>query len=203
MKLIKVFMDYNGEHTVFEILNYKSLDNETLVALDNFAHKKNGYFRHDLELFAVMNKWDEQTAKKIFEYNDFEVFFENHDERNEPLHKQRVYFGTYYGKRWEELPSSYLEWILATTEEQNKYWNLAYAESKRREDGGTVSFDLTKEITFGKYKNTPWVDLPNDYLTWIATSLDSNKENKLLAQATLQYKQQTENNISLSKRKQR
>lgn len=54
--LIKVFIDFNGTYTVFEILNYKDLSSDLIKELEKFSADKNGFFRHDIKTFGVMRK---------------------------------------------------------------------------------------------------------------------------------------------------
>jgi len=80
---------------------------------------------------------------------------------------------------------SYLNWMLAGTQEQNKYWNLAYVEKKRREF--KVNFNIEEAVNFGKYKGSRWIDLPIEYLRWLSENLEKGNPNKAFAQVALEY----------------
>ncbi|MBU1666838.1 hypothetical protein KKC13_00320 [bacterium] len=202
--MIKLSLEEKGSEMVFHMMEVETIDSEMLVRLKTFSESRGGFFRADLKLFSVRKRWTQKTARQVFELLNIPVKFidiSDNEELYEPLHKQRIYFGKeHYGKRWEELPKSYLSWIISKMNEERIY-ALAYAEIKRRDENdwhiayndkntsennnisksnipkkkvNTYKRQSVEVIGFGKHKGTAWTELPLNYLLWLAGNLPKN-----------------------------
>lgn len=216
--MIQLSLEEKGSETVFHILEIETISPDTLARLKTFSETRGGFFRADLKLFSVRKKWTQKTARQVFELLNIPVKFidiSDNEELYEPLHKQRIYFGKqHYGKRWEELPKSYLSWIITKMKEERIY-ALAYAEIKRRdEDDWHVVYNNNEKIFenttanklqtpkkkvtpykrqsievigFGKHKGTAWKALPLNYLLWLSNNLPANHHDMTKIKKSIEY----------------
>ncbi len=183
MKKVKLTIDEHNYGVNFQIKNIEELDMETIALLQNFAIKRNGYFRKNLAKFDIKRKLPKKDILQVFELLelDFEIIEEQESIENlTPVAEVIVEFGKYKGFKWKDVPLHYLEWLYKESENQH-----AYAEIKRRRHS---SVDITdKVIKFGKFNGKKWVDLPEDYLQWALAQFSADKEAHKFAKLALAH----------------
>lgn len=185
MGCVRLSYSQGKDIAIFTILNIQELDNTVLEKLIRFSWGRDGEIDYDTKEIKIKRRWDIDIAKAVFKQLGIEVCFEK-IAAIVPLYQQEVLFGAHKGKTWQSVPSAYLDWMLSNAQEQNQYWNFAYAEKKRREF--EVNFNIEEIVNFGKYKGSKWVDVPMDYLKWLSENLKDDNPNRVLAQAAFEYK---------------
>jgi len=170
---IELVVETREYETLFRVVNFDKLGDETLLRLEAFAKKRGGLLKYNQRLFYVKKRWEGSYAQKVFDALEIPVSVVQVDASNfdEPLQRQRVYFGNYYGRRWEEIPDSYLRYLVAGN---TKNRDFAKAELMRR--GGApadVDAGIDDIVGFGKYKGRRWSELPLEYLKWLRDKFDA------------------------------
>jgi len=161
----------HNEGIDFIINNFNDLDIFTIQKLKEFALKRNGYFRYDLQQFGIKRKLNEKQLLQIFEVLELNITIiqSSKIEEDTSIANRIVRFGKYKGDKWCNIPLNYLEWLYAQNE--NKF---AYEEIKRRKN---LPLDIENEtIKMGKYKGIRWINVPTDYLEWILNKYEDEHE---------------------------
>ena len=188
MNKVQLVINPYNSGVKFKILNIDKLDTSTLSILENFAIKRNGYFRRDLAQFDIKRKLSQKDVLQIFELLELDVEVMQDDKASTDMisiMQEFIDFGKYKGFKWADVPLTYLEWIYKENENQH-----AYAEIKRRQFS-PVDIE-NKTIEFGKYKGRKWVDLPVDYLEWALQQFTADKEAHKFSKLALEYQKKSE-----------
>ncbi len=184
---IRLVVEIREYETLFRIINFDALDTESILKLEAFAKNRGGLLKYNQKLFYVKKRWDGSYAKKVFDALDIPVEIEQADTANldEALHTQRVYFGKYYGKRWEEIPESYLRYLVASN---NTNRDFAKIELMRRgEKSADVDAGIDGTVGFGKYKDRGWSELPLEYLKWLRDNFDAGHKDYVLIEKAIAF----------------
>lgn len=191
MNLVKLSIHEHLCGVDFKIQNIGELDQKTIDKLQDFALKRNGYFRADLACFDIKRKLRQKQILQIFEL--LEISIEVVDAvaiptEITPASQKLIEFGKYKGFRWCDVPLNYLEWLYKENEDIN-----AYGELKRRRD---ALLDIEKEIIkFGKHKGAEWIKLPQDYLEWVVNHFPRDQEAHKIAKHSLEYQQNSSESL--------
>ena len=181
---VRLVVETREYETLFRIVNFDALGTDTLLKLEAFAKSRGGLLKYGQKLFYVKKRWDGSYAKKVFDALEIPVVIEQADtaELDEPLHSQRVYFGKYYGRRWEEIPESYLRYLLASSSKNRDFAKMEL--TRRGESSMDVEAGIDGTIGFGKYRGRKWSELPLEYLNWLRDNLDTtHKDYKRIEKA--------------------
>jgi uncharacterized protein (DUF3820 family) len=184
-EIIQLSVEPKEHETVFYIHNLKNLNSLTIEKLKNFAYNRQGFFSPGVAQMSVRKKWSQDIARQVLELLGFtvEFTFPVSQYTENLLCQQRVSFGFHQGKKWEEVPTNYLQWVLTT--EENYNWYMAHTELKRR--NSSTQIDIEKRINYGKYKGTIWKDLPNEYLVWLVNNFEEDHPDYVFAKAAILY----------------
>lgn len=182
---IQLSVEPKEYETVFYMHNLNNLNPLTIEKLKDFAYSRQGFFSQDAAQMSVRKKWSQDTARQVLELLEFtvEFTFPVSQRTEDLLCQQRVSFGLHQGKKWEEVPTNYLQWLLTT--EENHNWYMAHTELKRRNNSSQI--DIEKRINYGKYKGTMWKDLPNEYLAWLVNNFEEDHPDYIFAKAAISY----------------
>ncbi len=187
MNKVQLVINEHNSGINFKIQNINELDTKTVSILQNFAIKRNGYFRHDLAQFDIKRKLSQKDVLQIFELLelDIEVIEDKEEPKNlTSITQEIVDFGKYKGFKWADVPLTYLEWSYKENDNKN-----AYAEIKRRQ---YAPVDIKNEIIkFGKFKGRKWIDLPVDYLKWVLHQFTADKEAHKFSKLALEHQENT------------
>lgn len=184
MNEIKVFMKTNSNGIEFLYDDTENVNNKAIEKIIKFTIERKGYFRKDLCCFGVPKIWNSKQAKKVFEALELNIKIINEDSAiSLPLHKHLLGRGKYSNKKWEEIDTEYLRWIVSKKDIKNiQFQELAYTEIKRR----NFNFSVENEIVnFGKHKGTKWGNLPKDYLAWLVKTIEHTSEKYINAKQIL------------------
>ena len=185
--MIKLVVETREYETLFRIMNFDELEDKTILELEKFAKSRGGLLKYGQKLFYVKKRWDSVYAKKVFDALEFPVKIEQGgaEESSEALHTQRVYFGKHYGKKWEEIPESYLRYLIASRSKNKQYAQIELARRKEKSVGLEVGIDGT--IGFGKHKGKRWTELPLEYLKWLRDNFDTANKDYVLIEKTIAF----------------
>ena len=171
---IRLVVETREYETLFRVVNFDELGSDTLLKLEAFSKSRGGLLKFNQKLFYVKKRWDSSYAKKVFDALEIPVVIEQLDAANldEALHTQRVYFGKYYGKRWEEIPESYLRYLVASNSKNREFAKTELMRRGGKSADAEAGIDGT--IGFGKYKGRKWSELPIEYLRWLRDNFDTD-----------------------------
>lgn len=92
-------------------------------------------------------------------------------------------FGKYRGFNVDELPVSYLDWILAECD-MYRLDDIFKAEVDRVVDH-MIEFAADVVMPYGKYAGMRLGDLPESYLQWLAEQREADNPDSLLSQCVI------------------
>jgi len=192
---IKLSIETREYETLFTLLNFDELSSATILLLDEFAKSRGGGLKYQQRYFYVKKRWDREYAQRVFDAKEISVelsqVISSGVADDLPPHKQRIHFGKYRGKRWEELNDSYLAY-LASSPKATQEREYATIELKRRRFDAPPAkeqsrFDMDAKIGFGKYKGVKWIEIPISYLQWLQGSLDSSHKDYEMILKSIEY----------------
>jgi len=101
-----------------------------------------------------------------------------------------INFGKFKGQKWTDLDESYLQWLSTNLNSNDRQIAIAELESRKTAKKSAKTAGPPKEldmiIGFGKFRGRSWGELPNEYLTWVASNLQG--EASRYAKIALEWK---------------
>ncbi|MCK9476212.1 MAG: hypothetical protein M0R46_09845 [Candidatus Muirbacterium halophilum] len=191
MGIIKLYHQELDNQNNYEFLNADELTANTYNNFFTLIKSLDGKFLLSKNSFTLSSYWTKEKLEMYTKEQNLEIYFVSDSEFVQlPLYKQKCLFGKYSGYSWEDIPQNYLHWALDETLEGTQYHNLVYAEIKRRAENPFFNFDPEKSsIAFGKFKDTIWAQLDDNYLQWISNTFEKNTQEKMYADATIRFKE--------------